>query len=80
MSEYLQSFKVLIYRNPEKNKIIKYSKFADKNDLPILVSAIENKCQYLITGNLTDFSVKKIKKETNLNVVSPVEMMRICEL
>jgi len=79
VSEYLQSFKVLIFRNPGKQKMLAYSKLADKNDLPILVSAIENKCQYLITGNLKDFSIKKIKKETNLQVVSPVEMMKIIE-
>ena len=79
VSEYLQFLKVLIFRNPEKHKMLMYSKLVDKNDLPILVSAIENKCQYLITGNLKDFTIKKIKKVTNLKVVSPVEMMKIAD-
>jgi len=79
VSEYLQFLKVLIFRNPEKHKMLMYSKLVDKNDLPILVSAIENKCQYLITGNLKDFTIKKIKKVTNLKIVSPVEMMKIAD-
>ncbi|OIO15857.1 putative toxin-antitoxin system toxin component, PIN family [Candidatus Kuenenbacteria bacterium CG1_02_38_13] len=79
VSEYLQFLKVLIFRNPEKHKMLMYSKLVDKNDLPILVSAIENKCQYLITGNLKDFTIKKIKKVTNLKVVSPMEMMKIAD-
>jgi len=79
VSEYLQFLKVLIFRNPEKHKMLMYSKLVDKNDLPILVSVIENKCQYLITGNLKDFTIKKIKKVTNLKVVSPMEMMKIAD-
>lgn len=68
---YLKENKTNVLKNPPITKLLQYGGLAEKHDLPILVSAIEYKCDYFITGNLKDFDLKKIQKRSKIILISP---------
>jgi len=61
--EYLDKIKPTVVKNPK--------------DLPILVSAIDYKCHFFITGNIKDFKMEEIKKKTGLKVLRPSEFIKL---
>lgn len=71
--DYLKENKITVLKNPSITKLFQYKGLAEKHDLPILVSAIEYKCDYFITGNLSDFDLKKIKIKSKIIIMSPRE-------
>lgn len=71
--DYLKENKITVLKNPSITKLLHYKGLAEKHDLPILVSAIEYKCDYFITGNLSDFDLKKIKYKSKIIIMSPRE-------
>lgn len=50
---------------------------ADVKDLPILQEAYSTKVKYFITGNIKDFDVAMIKKKLNIQVISPVDFVKL---
>lgn len=50
---------------------------ADVKDLPILQEALNSKTDYLVTGNIKDFDVDKIKKKLGIQVISPADFTKI---
>ena len=48
-----------------------FAKYAHAKDSLILASALLSKCEYLITGNVKDFSADDIQNEFGLLVVTP---------
>jgi len=68
---YLKENKIIVLKNPSATKLLQYSGLAEKHDLPILLSAIEYKCDYFITGNLQDFNLQKIKNKSKIVLISP---------
>ena len=68
--KFLITYPLVIVKNPSKKDFIKVKGLAHKKDTPILVAALNYKCQFLVTGNLKDFEEKSIKKKFNLEVIS----------
>ena len=74
--KFLLSFPLMVVKNP-KEKDLSAAKFiADKKDRPILMAAKNASCNFLITGNLKDFKIKKIKKKYGLQVISPSDFLK----
>jgi len=78
-TSFLKENKINVLKNPFISKLLQYKGLAEKHDLPILVSAIEYKCEHFITGNLRDFDLKKIKERSPIILISPKEYMEIME-
>ncbi len=57
----LTTFRLLVERslrvvpNPSKEALSAYADSADPKDLPILVAAVRERCQWLVTFNVDDF-------------------------
>lgn len=73
---YLDKIKPTVVKNPKLTKLRQYHDLTNKKDLPILVSALEYKCKFFITGNIKDFKVGEIKKKTGLRILKPSEFIK----
>lgn len=72
---YLKENKTTVLKNPSLDELLQYDGLARKTDLPIIIAAIEFKCDFFITGNLKDFNYAKIKKISNIIITSPREYL-----
>jgi len=72
--DYLKVNKIIVLKNPTSSQLLPYKELAEKHDLPILASAIEFKCDYLLTGNLKDFNIQRVKKKAKITLISPKEL------
>lgn len=72
---YVKENKICVLKNPSASQLLRYQGLAEKCDLPILVAAIEFKCNFFITGNLKDFNFPRIKKVSNIIIISPREYL-----
>lgn len=72
-TSYLKANKIIVLKNPSITILLQYKGLAEKHDLPILVSAIEYKCNYFITGNVGDVNLKKIEYKSKIIIMSPRE-------
>ena len=73
--EYINSIKPTVVKNPSRSIIVQHKDLADKYDLLILVSAIEYKCTYFITGNMKDFKTELIKSKKHLIIITPRDFL-----
>lgn len=76
---FFQEYTVTVVKNPTIDELKNYLSLADKKDLPILVSALNYKCNYFITGNIKDFEAEKIKKKYGLRILIPKKALKIDE-
>lgn len=74
---FLLSYPLTIVKNPSPLEIRNYQNLEEKKDLPILISAINYQCHYLVTGNLKDFQIKKIESRYHLKIVSLKEALEV---
>lgn len=74
--DYLKEYKIIILKNPPTTHLLQYGDLAEKHDLPILISAIDYKCTYFITGNIKDFKVNQIKNKLRLKVIMPSDFLK----
>lgn len=49
-------------------------------DLPIFISGLNAGIEYFITGNIKDFSVKKLEKITGIKIITPKEAVKLLKL
>ena len=75
----LKSRPPLIVKDPEliDKKIIN---LIEKKDQPIFCSAMIAKVNYFVTGNIKDFSGKKLEDVSRIKTVTPVELIKILKL
>lgn len=73
---FFQEYPITVVRNPKIGQLQKFRGLAQKKDLPILVSALNYKCNFFITGNKKDFKISRIKKRHHLLILNPREMLR----
>jgi len=73
---FFQEYPITVVKNPKIGQLQKFSELAQKKDLPILVSALNYKCDFFVTGNKKDFKISKIKKQHHLLILNPREMLR----
>jgi len=78
--DYIHLHDIIVLEKPHIQALKKYEFLAQKQDLPILVSAIESPCEFFITGNIKDFKVKKIASKHNLSILTPAQFMKILDI
>jgi predicted nucleic acid-binding protein len=72
---YFPKLNLKIVPLPRKENLKEYfGKIADK-DIPVLVSAIRGRADFLVTGDKQHFEKLKIRGETPLRIVTPSEFI-----
>lgn len=75
--EYLPKINLEIIPLPSKEEVRRFlGKIAEK-DIPVLISAIRGKADFLITGDKKDFAPLKLKGPYPFKIVSPAEFIDI---
>lgn len=73
--QFFRECPVTVIKNPQIRQIQRFAGLAQRKDLPILVSVLNYKCNFFVTGNKKDFKISSIKKQHNLLVLSPRGML-----
>lgn len=73
---YLKESRVVVLKNPSSKLLTQYKKLAKFEDLPIIISAFESKCDYFITGNIKDFNLTLINKINKIKILTPAEFLK----
>ncbi|MDO8741746.1 MAG: PIN domain-containing protein [Candidatus Roizmanbacteria bacterium] len=73
---YLKENKVVVFKNPASKLLVQHKKLAKFEDLPIIISAFESKCDYFITGNIKDFNIVLINKIFKIKILTPTEFLK----
>lgn len=74
--DYLKESKVVVFKNPSSKLLTRYKKLAKFEDLAIIISAFESKCNYFITGNLKDFNIALINKIFRIKIITPANFLK----
>ncbi len=74
--KYLKENKIVVSKNPSSKSLTQYKKLAKFEDLPIIISAVESKCNYFITGNIKDFNLTLINKINKIKILTPTEFLK----
>lgn len=73
--EYLPKLNLEIIPLPTLEEIKKYSGATAAKDIPVLVSALNGKADFLVTGDKKDFSPLKRNGLLPLKIVNPAEFL-----
>lgn len=73
---YLKENKIIVLKNPSPKSLTQYKKLAKFEDLPIIISTVESKCNYFITGNIKDFNLTLINKINKIKIFTPAEFLK----
>lgn len=73
--EYLSKINLEIIKLPSIAEINKYSGHAAAKDVPVLVSAINGKAGYLVTGDKRDFKKPKASGNYPFTILNPSEFI-----
>jgi predicted nucleic acid-binding protein len=73
--EYLPKLNLEIIPLPTREEIKKYTGVTAAKDIPVLVSALNGKADFLVTGDKKDFSPLKRNGALPLKIVSPAEFL-----
>ncbi len=77
--DYLKENKIIVLKNPSSKLLIRYKKLAKFEDLPIIISVVESKCDYFITGNIKDFNIVLINKIFEIKILTPAKFLKQIE-
>jgi len=69
-------FPLTVVKDPDLKTVSQVKKYCDSKDAPILAACLKSNSGFLITGNLKDFQVKKIKKMLGITVISPSQFLK----
>lgn len=75
--EYLPKIVLEIIPIPSSEDVRRYYSSISDKDLPVLVSAIKGRADFLVTGDKKDFSRLKIKADYPFKILSPAEFIDI---
>jgi putative PIN family toxin of toxin-antitoxin system len=73
--EYIAKLNLRIIPVPAMEEVIKYAGATSPKDVPVLVSAIKSKADYLITGDKKDFG--KLTTDYPFKITSPSDFLEI---
>jgi predicted nucleic acid-binding protein len=73
--EYFPQLNLEIIPLPSRKDIIKYTGVTAAKDVPVLVSAIKGKADFLVTGDKKDFSQLKLKSPLPLRIINPADFL-----
>lgn len=72
---FFQEYPITVIKNPKIEQLPEFTGLAQRKDLPILVSALNYRCDFFVTGNKKDFKISRIKKRHHLLILNPREML-----
>jgi putative PIN family toxin of toxin-antitoxin system len=75
--EYFPNLNLEIISLPTKKEIEANLEHTSDKDVPVLVSAIKGKADFLITGDKKDFSKLKLRNDLDLKILNPSEFLDI---
>lgn len=75
--EYFPNLNLEIIALPKKKEIEAYLGYISDKDVPVLVSALKGKADFLITGDKKDFSRLKKHTDLGLKILNPSEFLDI---
>jgi len=75
--EYFPNLNLEVISFPSKKEIETYLGYTSDKDVPVLVSAVKGKADFLITGDKKDFSELKKNTDLELKILSPSEFLDI---
>jgi len=75
--EYFPNLNLEVIELPTKKEIEAYLGYTSDKDVPVLVSAIKYRADFLITGDKKDFSRLKKHTELELKTLNPSEFLDI---
>lgn len=73
LEEFLKNFNYTLFKTPKVLNESRYPTVRDKNDLPILVCAIENSVDIFVSGDKDFLSVQNCE---SLKIFSPADVLR----
>ncbi len=74
---YLAKMNLEIIPIPSHEEMKKFASVITRKDMPVLVSTIKGKADFLVTGDKGDFEHLKIKGSYAFKIVSPSEFVEI---
>ena len=74
-NQYLPKLNLVIVPLPSRANIEKFKGSVPEKDVPVLVSAIEGKADFLVTGDKKDFGGIKGDKSLPFKIVGPSELL-----
>jgi len=75
--KYFPNLNLEVISLPSKKEIEAYLGYASDKDVPVLVSAVKGKADFLITGDKKDFSELKKHTDLELKILNPSEFLDI---
>jgi predicted nucleic acid-binding protein len=75
--DYLPKLNLEIIPLPSEKDVKKYSGHVSDKNVPVLVSAVKGKADFLVTGDQKDFARLKVKSNYPFKILSPSEFLDI---
>lgn len=75
--EYLPKINLEIISLPSAEEVRKFSGSISEKDVPVLVSAIKGRVDFLVTGDKKDFKKSKAKGSYQFKILSPSEFLDV---
>ena len=75
--KYFTNLDLKIISLPSRKEVEAYAGYTSDKDVPVLVSAIKGKADFLITGDKKDFSELKKHTDLELKILNPSEFLDI---
>jgi len=73
--QYFHELNLKIVPLPSAEEVLNFSGHISGKDVPVVVSAINGKADFLITGDKKDFGKLKMKRDYPFMIVSPSEFL-----
>jgi predicted nucleic acid-binding protein len=72
---YLPKLNLEIIPLPLQNEVKRFSGHVSDKDVPVLVSAVNGKADFLVTGDKKDFDKLKLKNDYTFKILNPSEFI-----
>lgn len=72
---YLPKLNLEIIPLPLQNEVKRFSGQVSDKDVPVLVSAVNGKADFLVTGDKKDFDKLKLKNDYTFKIINPSEFI-----
>lgn len=72
---YLTKLNLEIITLPSQNDVKRFSGHVSDKDVPVLVSAVNGKADFLVTGDKKDFDKLKVKHDYPFKILNPSEFI-----
>jgi len=77
LNSYLPKLNLTVIPLPDPDEVRRFSGKVEQKDIPVLLSALQGKADFLVTGDKKHFDGIKAKHTYPLRIVSPAEFLEI---